>query len=105
MSVIQVPISTHVSATEKGNKVVSIPGPAKVCPSTSPRLCTLLRRITNREMSTAKAIKVRKAARKERIVASMASMPCEESENRRAIKVPTAATVRNSVSAGMRASR
>jgi len=56
-------------------------------------------------MSTAKAIKVRKAARKERIVASMASMPCEESENRRAIKVTTAATVRNSVSAGMRASR
>ncbi len=104
-SVIQVPISTHVSATEKGNKVVSIPGPAKVCPSTLPRLCTLLRRITNREMSIAKAIRVRKAARKERSIASMTSMTCEESEERRAINVTTAATVRNSVSAGGWASR
>jgi len=51
-----------------------------------------LRRITNREMSIPKAIRVRKAARKERNVASRASMTCEENENRKAIKVTTAAT-------------
>jgi hypothetical protein len=57
-----------------------------------------LRRITNREMSIAKARRVRKAARKERSIASKTSMTCEESEERRAINVTTAAIVRNSVS-------
>jgi hypothetical protein len=56
-------------------------------------------------MSIARAIRVRKAARKERSIASKTSMTCEESEERRAIKVTPVATVRNSVSASRRASR
>jgi hypothetical protein len=44
-------------------------------------------------MSIARAMRVRSAAMKERNIASMAIVTCEESENRRAIKVvPVAAS-------------
>ena len=46
-----------------------------------------------RAMSIANAMRVRKAAMKERIMENRASVTCEERENRRAIKVTTVAIV------------
>jgi hypothetical protein len=71
---------------------LAVPGAATKRTCTPSRLCTLLRMITYSAVSIANAMRVRSAAMKARNVASMASVTCEESENRRAIKaVPVAA--------------
>lgn len=55
------------------------------------RLFTLSRTITYREISIAKAISVRRAARKDRSDAMRTSVTCEEREHSSAMKVTPAA--------------
>ena len=70
---------------------MAIPGAGAERTCTPSRLCTLLCTIAYSAMSIAKAVRVRSAAMKARNVASMTSVTCEESENRRVIKaVPVA---------------
>ena len=95
-SVIQNPVNptTRVSYTERGKQaVLAVPGAATERTCTPLRLWALLCTIAYRAISIAKAMRWRRAARKATNVASMASVTCEESENRRAIKaIPVAAS-------------
>jgi len=68
-----------------------MPGAATECAAMS-SLFTLSRTITYREMSIAKAMSVRMAARKDRSEAMRTSVTCDEKEHKSATKVTPAAT-------------
>ena len=95
-SVIQNPeYYPRVSHGERKKGVsVAVPGPATVRTCTSGRRCTLSCTIVYSAMSIANAMRVRRAAMKERNDANKASVTCDERDNRRAIKVTPVAAVR-----------
>ena len=92
VSVIQNPVKTHVLITPREKRGgVPVPGAATKCICTPSSLLNLRCTMTYRAMSNTKAMRVRRAAVKDRSDAIRVKVRCEEKENRRAIKVTAAA--------------